>query len=346
MEHAEPLFARVPNSFVQKYLTATGDPMIRVRNLVKRFGLVTAVDGISFDVEKGQVVGFLGPNGAGKTTTIRILTGYHPATEGSASVAGFDVLTQSLEVRRRIGYLPESAPLYPEMRVREYLRFRSKLHGMPSAEAAKAIDGVVGRCWLSEFVNRPIGQLSKGMRQRVGLADAILHDPDVLILDEPTVGLDPTQIRESLSLIRELSERHTVLFSSHILPQVEQICDEVIIINRGRIVAYGAPKRLGEEKAAGSRLIAEIRGPGAEIERAVGALAGVESVERQTHDGWERLTIRARGRDDVREGIYKLASQKGWGLREIRRELDSLEDYYLKITSGAMDEGRFSGARA
>ncbi len=320
--------------------------MIRVRNLAKRFGVVTAVDSISFDVEKGQVVGFLGPNGAGKTTTMRILTGYQPATAGSASVAGYDVLRQSLEVRRCIGYLPESAPLYPEMRVREYLRFRSKLHGMSAARAAKAIESVAARCWLSEFVDRPIGQLSKGMRQRVGLADAILHDPQVLILDEPTAGLDPTQIRESLSLIRELSDQHTVLFSSHILPQVEQICDEVIIISRGRIVAHGAPRKLGEEKAAGSRLIAEIRGPGAEIERAVGALAGVEAVERQTHDGWERLTIRSRGGDDIREKVYQLASSKGWGLREIRRELDSLEDYYMRITSGVMDEHRASGAGA
>ena len=307
--------------------------MIRVRDLVKCYGAITAVDGISFDVEKGQVVGFLGPNGAGKTTTIRILTCFQPATAGSASGGEFDVLTQSMEVRKRIGYLPESAPLYPEMRVREYLQFRAKLHALEPADRRHAIGRVIDRCQLADFADRPIGQLSKGMRQRVGLADAMLHDPDVLILDEPTIGLDPSQIRESLNLIRELSRRHTILFSSHILPQVERICDEVIIISRGRIVAHGAPKKLGEEKAAGSRLIAEIKGPADEVEKSVKALAGVGAVERQTRDGWHRLSIRTGGTKDVREGIFKLVSGRGWSLREIRREVASLEDYYLKITS-------------
>jgi ABC-2 type transport system ATP-binding protein len=313
--------------------------MIRVQNLVKRFGLVTAVDGISFGVGEGKIVGFLGPNGAGKSTTIRILTCFLPATRGAASIGGFDVFTQSMEVRKRIGYLPESAPLYPEMRVNEYLQFRGKLHGLSPAARETAMDRVVQRCWLGDFVRRPIGQLSKGMRQRVGLADALLHDPDVLILDEPTVGLDPTQIRESLSLIRELSGRHTILFSSHILPQVEQICDEVIIINRGRIVAQGAPRQLAAEKVAGSRLIAELQGPADEVAKAIGALAGVAGVDLETQDSWHRLAIRTHGKEDARESVFKLASERGWSLREIRREVGSLEDYYLRITSG-QDNGQ------
>lgn len=308
--------------------------MIRVRNLTKRFGAVTAVNDVSFDVEEGQVVGFLGPNGAGKTTTLRILTCFLPATSGSASVAGFDVLTQSLEVRRRIGYLPESAPLYPEMRVREYLQFRAKLHGLNRAERDAAISKATERCWLEAFVDRPIGQLSKGMRQRVGLADALLHEPAVVVLDEPTIGLDPSQIRETLKMIQELSEHHTILFSSHILPQVEQICNGVIIITQGRIVAQGAPDRLRAEKIAGSRLIADVQGPAEEVEKAVRGVGGVERVERTTRDGWHRLSISTRSNQDVREGVFKLVSSKGWSLREIRREVASLEDYYLKITSG------------
>jgi ABC-2 type transport system ATP-binding protein len=285
-------------------------------------------------VEKGQIVGFLGPNGAGKTTTIRILTCFLPATEGAAAVAGFDVLTQSMDVRKRIGYLPESAPLYPEMRVREYLRFRAKLQLLPRADRERAIGRVVERCWLSDFVDRPVGHLSKGMRQRVGLADAMLHEPEVLILDEPTVGLDPNQIRESLNLIKELSSSHTILFSSHILPQVERICNEVIIITNGRIVAQGSPQSLGEEKVAGSRLIAEVKGAADEIEKSLRALEGVDGVEREARDGWHRFSIRTKANHDVREGIFKLVSDKGWSLREIRREVASLEDYYLKITRG------------
>src|SRR3972149_3660503 len=213
--------------------------MIQVRNLTKWYGSLLAVDNISFEVERGGGVGILGPHGAGKPTTIRILSCYHPATSGSASISGFDVFKDSMEVRRRVGYLPESTPLYSEMRVREYLNFRGKLRGLASPQRVDAIRRVTDRCWLGEFVDRPIGQLSKGMRQRVGLADAIMHDPEVLILDEPTIGLDPTQIRETRNLVKEIGERHTVLLSSHILSEGEQTCDRTIIIASGRIGGAG-----------------------------------------------------------------------------------------------------------
>lgn len=241
--------------------------MIRVNNLTKRYGPVLAVDNITFHVERGGVVGFLGPNGAGKTTTLRVLTCYQPATSGSAAIAGYDVFGDSMEVRRRVGYLPESTPLYPEMRVREYLHFRGKLRGMAPQERVAAIRRVAERCWLGDFIERPIGQLSKGMKQRVGLADAIMHGPEVLILDEPTLGLDPTQIRETRNLIKELGEHHTILLSSHILPEVEQTCTRTIIIASGRIVASGSPQELSDQLGAKARVIAEMRGPAEEIEQ-------------------------------------------------------------------------------
>ena len=232
--------------------------MIEVRNLTKRYGSFQAVDDITFSVDRGGVVGFLGPNGAGKTTTIRILSCFHPATSGAARVAGFDVFTHSMDVRARVGYLPESTPLYPEMRVREYLNFRGKLRGMGPSERTAAVRRVTDRCWLGEFINRPIGHLSKGMRQRVGLADAIMHDPPVLILDEPTIGLDPTQIRETRNLIKELGERHTVLLSSHILHEVEATCTRTIIIASGKIVASGSPQELRDRFSARAKIVAEV----------------------------------------------------------------------------------------
>ncbi len=305
--------------------------MIRVKNLTKRYGSCLAVDDISFQVPRGGVVGFLGPNGAGKTTTIRILTCYHPATSGSARVAGYDVFKESLEVRRRVGYLPESAPLYPEMRVREFLRFRGKLRGLQQPELAGAIKRVSQRCWLGDFIDRPIGQLSKGMKQRVGLADAIMHEPEVLILDEPTLGLDPTQIRETRNLIRELGERHTVLLSSHILHEVEQTCDRAIIIASGRIVASGSPKELREQFSAKARVIAEMRGPEREVEKSVRSLDGVEKVEASSQDGWVRLAVEPKTDRDIREDIFRLTTDKGWSLREIRREGATLEDYFVQV---------------
>jgi len=313
--------------------------MIKVRDLKKRFGAIVAVDSISFDVDEGTIVGFLGPNGAGKTTTMRILTCYQPASGGSASIAGYDVFTQSMEVRRRIGYLPESAPLYPEMRVREYLSFRGKLHGMHLPDCQAAVKRVTDRCWLGEFIDRPISQLSKGMRQRVGLADSLLHDPKVLILDEPTLGLDPTQIRESRRLIKELGQRHTILLSSHTLSEVEQVCSHTIIIASGRIVAKGSPQELRQRVSAGSRLIVEVNGPADEVRNAVNALEGVQAVDLTTERGWSHLTIESKNGQDIREDVFKLAASKGWTLREMRREVASLEDFFVKITAEQADRG-------
>ena len=311
--------------------------MIRVTSLSKRFGSVVAVDDISFVVERGGVVGFLGPNGAGKSTTLRILTCYQPATSGSASVAGFDVFKSSMEVRRRIGYLPESTPLYPEMRVREYLNFRGKLRGLSYTDRVNAIRRVIDRCWLGEFIDRPIGQLSKGMKQRVGLADAILHDPEVLVLDEPTIGLDPTQIRETRSLIKELGERHTVLLSSHILHEVEQICYRTIIIAAGKIVASGSPQELRDQLSAKTRVVAEVRGPTEQIEKGARGLSGVQSVEVSANDGWVRLTIEPKPNQDVREELFKLTASKGWSLRELKSEGASLEDFFIQVTAKQRD---------
>jgi ABC-2 type transport system ATP-binding protein len=314
--------------------------MIRVNNLCKRFGNITAVDEVSFRVAEGEIVGFLGPNGAGKSTTIRILTCFLPADSGSATVTGFDVFRQSMQVRQTIGYLPESAPLYPEMRVREYLDFRARLHGLGHGERKSAIQRVSGRCWLGEFIDRPIGQLSKGMRQRVGLADALVHDPKVLVLDEPTIGLDPTQIRETRQLIRELGQRHTILLSSHILHEVEQVCTRALIIKQGRIVASGSPDELRERISAESRLIAVIRGPADAVRQAVAGVAGVAGVQVRDEDGWNRLTIETADGADVREGLFKLTVDRGWTLREMRREVASLEDYFVKITAEQQDAER------
>lgn len=308
--------------------------MIRVEQLTKRYGSFVALDNISFEVDRGGVVGFLGPNGAGKTTTIRVLTSYHPASAGTARIAGFDVFNDSLEVRKRIGYLPESAPLYPEMRVREYLQFRGKLRGMPRDKRVSAIRSVAERCWLGEFIDRPIGQLSKGMRQRVGLADAIMHDPEVLILDEPTVGLDPTQIRETRNLIKELGRRHTILLSSHILHEVEQVCSRTIIIAGGKIRASGSPQELREKLSAGARVVAELRGPADDVEKSVRGLQGVRRVDVSATDGWTRLSIEPADSKDIREDLFKLVTSRGWSLREMHREGATLEDFFVKVTAG------------
>jgi ABC-2 type transport system ATP-binding protein len=261
-----------------------------------------------------------------------VLTCYHPATSGSASVDGHDVFRDSLAVRRSIGYLPENVPLYPEMRVREYLNFRGKLHGLDKSARKAAVARVCERCWLGEVIDRPIGQLSKGYRQRVGLADALLHNPRVLILDEPTVGLDPAQIRETRSLIRELAQEHTIILSSHILPEVEATCQRTIIIHRGKIVASGSPAELRERIGGSSRLIAEVKGPSQEVVAGISKLTGVGDVHSEHQNGWTRLTMSTQA--DVREDIFKLSAQKGWSIRELRREIATLEDYFVKIVAG------------
>ncbi|QDV90052.1 putative ABC transporter ATP-binding protein YxlF [Phycisphaerae bacterium RAS2] len=312
--------------------------MIRVQNLTKQYGQRRAVNGISFSIEEGEIVGFLGPNGAGKTTTMRILTCFMPATSGSASIGGHDVFTESLAVRRIVGYLPESTPLDMNMRVREYLTFRGKIRGLDRGARAGAIHRVVETCWLGDFIDRPIHQLSKGMKQRVGLADALLHDPKVLILDEPTIGLDPTQIRETRNLIQHLAKRHTVLLSSHILPEVEATCQRTIIIAGGRIVASGSPAELKDRIRGGSRLIAEVSGPEKEIETALGAVDGVSRVSRESDNGWHRVTIESRGHGDPREEIFKVVKQKGWGLRELRLEVGSLEEFFVQIVAQQAQE--------
>ncbi len=316
--------------------------MIRVQNLTKLYGDRKAIDGISMHIHEGEIVGFLGPNGAGKTTTLRILTCYMPATAGTAAVVGHDVFNESLAVRHVVGYLPEMVPLDNGMRCREYLTFRGKIRGLSRAERQAAIKRTTDLCWLGEFIDRPIGQLSKGMRQRVGLADALLHDPKVLILDEPTVGLDPTQIRETRNLIKELGKKHTVLLSSHILPEVEATCDRTIIIAGGKIVASGSPNELKDRIRGGSRLIAEISGPNGDVTKAVSSVNGVKRVDSASDNGWIRLTIDTDGGADPREDIFKLVKAKGWSLREIRLEVGSLEEFFVQITAQQLREQRDS----
>ena len=310
--------------------------MIDVKHLTKWYGRTLAVDDISFHVDAGNVVGFLGPNGAGKTTTLRILTCFIPASRGSATVAGLNVFSESVEVRRRVGYMPENVPLYPEMRVREYLSFRAALREIPRKQRSAAIDRVVEQCWLSkpeDVSNRRMDQLSRGYRQRVGLADILLHDPPVLILDEPTIGLDPAQVREMRNLIRTLGEQHTVILSSHILAEVEQICSQLIIISAGRLVAEGSPNELRQRVTGPSRLIVELQGAKpAEMAAAIKTIDGVLEVEHARAGNWTRLTVQGSEESDLRADVAARAAEKGYRLRELRREVGSLEDFFVQIT--------------
>lgn len=312
--------------------------MISVSQLTKSYGHVTAVDHISFDVARGQIVGFLGPNGAGKSTTLKMLTCYLPPTSGTATVNGFDIFHQSHEVRENLGYLPENTPLYTEMKVSEYLDFRGRLRGMDRAARNKRIDYVVERCWLGNVRDRVIGRLSKGYRQRVGLADSLLHNPAVLILDEPTVGLDPTQIRETRKLIRDLGGDHTVLLSTHILPEVEAVCDRAVVIASGKLVAQGTPEELRTSRRMSARVLIECKGPAKEVESALSRVSGVSKVEVLTphasaDKNYNTFALRPREGQDVREEAASTVTRNGWPLREIRLEHATLEEFFVQVTA-------------
>jgi ABC-2 type transport system ATP-binding protein len=303
--------------------------VIHVRNLTKYYGDYAAVRDVSFDVAAGQIVGFLGPNGAGKTTTMRILTGYMTATSGEANIAGFDVFWQPLEARQRIGYLPENCPLYTEMRVGEYLHFRAGLKGLYGSKRERRCEYVMKRCWLQDVRRQLIGTLSKGFRQRVGLADTLLADPPVLILDEPTAGLDPTQIRETRNLIRELGKQHTILLSTHILPEVEMTCDRVIIIHRGRVAASATLAELAQPTDGQRVLVADIEGT---VDPApVKAVPGVSKVESEPAGNATRLRVYQSGAEDVAPRLCALAVECGWKLRELRPQQQTLEERFLRI---------------
>jgi ABC-2 type transport system ATP-binding protein len=309
--------------------------MIQVEHLTKRYGPVTAVSDVSFNVDKGTIVGFLGPNGAGKSTTMKILSCFMPASGGSARVAGYDVFTQSLDVRRRIGYLPENAPLYTDLPVASYLEFVAEIKGVGRRERRARVDEVMERCFITDVRRRLIGRLSKGYRQRVGLAQALLGNPDVLILDEPTIGLDPKQITEIRSLIRSLAGQHTVILSTHILPEVSMVCDGVIIINRGRIVAQGTQSELVEQVFPTSRIEVEIGGPRDAVVSALRAVPGVLGVEDlPSSDGTVRALVESpRGRD-VRGEVVQLVATRNWRLLELHQVGMSLEEVFIRVVAG------------
>jgi ABC-2 type transport system ATP-binding protein len=318
--------------------------MITVKGLTKRYAHNTAVDHISFEVQKGQIVGFLGPNGAGKTTTMRILTCFLPPSEGSATVAGFDVLEQPMEVKKRIGYLPETPPLYPEMEVHEYLTFVGKLKGLRGAEIRKRVDYVIERCNVSDVRTKLISKLSKGYRQRVGLAQAIIHNPDVLILDEPTAGLDPKQINETRDLIRDLAGEYTILLSTHILPEVEQTCEYVVIINKGKLVATDTVHNLQNRARGGESVLVEVAGhdgvlDGAAVQRRLEQVAGVSRVVPK-HSTGERFTYEVESLKDrsVRADVARAVVESGWDLNELRSAAMTLEEVFLQLTGAEQVE--------
>ncbi|HUK37108.1 MAG TPA: ABC transporter ATP-binding protein, partial [Vicinamibacterales bacterium] len=311
--------------------------MIEVQHLSKRYGRVTAVDDVSFRVERGEILGFLGPNGAGKTTTMRILTGYMPASDGKAIVAGFDVFDQPVEAKRRTGYLPETPPLYPDMSVLEYLTFVAKIKGVGAAERHQRVKAVMDRTRVADMAHRQCGKLSKGYKQRVGLAQAIIHNPDVLILDEPTAGLDPKQIIETRQLIKELAGNHTIILSTHILPEVSQTCQRVVIINKGRVVAVDTPDNLTARLRGSETMYVQVDvsgTDGATIGGALGRVAGVtrvvESDRRDRHVGFE---VESESGRDVRRELARSVVSNGWGLLELRPMRMSLEEIFLSLTT-------------
>jgi len=313
--------------------------MIEVERLTKHYGPVAAIRDVSFNVAPGQIVGFLGPNGAGKSTTMRILACFMPASSGRARVAGHDVLNESMEVRRRIGYLPENVPLYTDMRVAPYLDFVAEVKGVPRSDRKRRVADVMDRCMVADVQNRLIGKLSKGYRQRVGLAQAIVSDPEVLILDEPTIGLDPKQITEIRSLIKSLAGQHTVILSTHILPEVSMVCSGVIIINNGSIVAQGPIDTLVEQFFPTARVEVEIVGPAPAVRERIRAIAGVLSVQDVAGaNGAGRFVVEAARDRDVRSEIFRMAAQQRWELLELKRVGMTLEEVFIRIVAGEQSE--------
>ena len=326
--------------------------MIEVQHITKRYGSVTAVDDVSFRVERGEILGFLGPNGAGKTTTMRILTGYMPASEGRAMVAGYDVFNEPIEAKRRTGYLPETPPLYPDMTTREYLDFVAKIKGVPSAERKQRVATVMERTRIADMANRHCGKLSKGYRQRVGLAQALIHNPDVLILDEPTAGLDPKQIIETRGLIKSLAGDHTIVLSTHILPEVAQTCQRVVIINKGRVVAVDTPDNLTARLKGAATMFVQVDAAGADPAAALAAVPGVTRVTSADQPrgpaaadappplagGPLAFEVESEPEVDVRRDLARAVVTRGWGLLELRPVRMSLEDVFLQVTTEEVPE--------
>jgi ABC-2 type transport system ATP-binding protein len=307
--------------------------MIEVQNLTKHYGPVTAVNDVSFRVEAGEILGFLGPNGAGKTTTMRIITGYMPATEGKVVVAGYDVFDKPLEAKRRTGYLPETPPLYPDMTVREYLNFVARIKGVPSRETKSRVDESMKKARIADMADRHCAKLSKGYRQRVGLAQAIIHNPDVLILDEPTAGLDPKQRVETRELIRDLGGSHTIVLSSHILSEIADSCQRVVIINKGKVVAIDTPANLTMRLKGADTVYVQVAAPAEEVQPAIAAMGGILGVDvSQRADGLLEIQIDCEPNRDIRRELAATIVGRGWGLLELRPMRMGLEDIYLKLT--------------
>jgi ABC-2 type transport system ATP-binding protein len=321
--------------------------VIEVQHLSKQYGLVKAVDDVSFRAESGEILGFLGPNGAGKTTTMRIITGYMPATSGTATVAGFDVFDKPIEAKRRTGYLPETPPLYPDMTVRDYLTFVAKIKGVRK-DIRGRVDEVMKKTWVSDMAGRHCAKLSKGYKQRVGLAQALIHEPDVLVLDEPTAGLDPKQIIETRQLIRELAGSHTIVLSTHILPEVAQTCQKVVIINKGRVVAIDTPRALTERLRGSVAVFVQAHGPADDIQRALQGVTGVTRVNvSERRDSSASFEVDGDKGADIRGSIAAAVVRGGWDLLELRPVRMSLEEIFLSLTteeSAAATEGSAEAA--
>jgi ABC-2 type transport system ATP-binding protein len=310
--------------------------MLEVRGLNKKFGQVHAVNNLNFEIQKGEVFGFLGPNGAGKSTTMRIITCFIPPTSGSVLVDGLDTSAHDLAVRRKIGYLPESTPLYSDMTVREYLAFAGRIRNLSGSKLKSRMDEMFSVCALTKMADRQIGKLSKGYKQRVGLAQAMIHDPDLLILDEPMSGLDPNQIIEIRRLIKKMGEEKTVIYCSHILSEVSATCDRILIIKDGSIVATGTPDALTEGHKSGSRYTLRVKGEGQNVKTGLASVGGVSGVSiEDARDGWCSVQVRTDTKEDIGESLFRQIVEKGWSLSELRRDQTSLEEVFTQLTRSA-----------